>query len=56
MTKRISSQKEFAAIKPKFNSASDYPAFKKDCFFNPESRQKGIGRQQQALKSGLERP
>ncbi len=45
MTKKISSQKEFASIKSKFNSASDFRAFKKDYFFDPASRVELTGMQ-----------
>ena len=40
MTRRISSQEEFVAIKPNFPSASDpnFRKFKKNYFFNSESR------------------
>ena len=48
MARRISSQKEFAAIKSKFNSGSDYREFKKRYFFHPDSQieKTGIPRNQ----------
>ena len=53
MTKEISSQEEFEAIKGQFNSSSDYRNFSRRYHFNPKSRIERTGMHiDEALTSG----